>query len=92
VFVRKVTGDVSCARMAEFERRTLRDLEKTPHEDLRRWACFNPVPVRMFFVDARAEAKKKRLAAAEKKRRQARARKQKQRAKERRKRKKKKKR
>jgi hypothetical protein len=61
------------AMMSAFEERRLRDLAKSPHDELSRWSCFNtsPSPVTPSFRDISVSNEKNR-AAAKKKRKQAR--------------------
>ena len=68
------------ARMAAFTRRAQEDLQRTPHEELSHWACFNPdgfgdFPAeleRELLAERRASDKKKR-SKQKRKRKQARA-------------------
>ena len=55
-----------------FERRALKDLARTPHEDLHGWACFNSKQSRAPVFDLSLSKQRKR-SAAKKKRKQARA-------------------
>jgi hypothetical protein len=61
------------APLAAFQREALRELARTPHEEMSWWACFNPSQNRGYFFDDGLHDQKQKRSAAKKKRKQARA-------------------
>ena len=61
------------ARLAAFERESLKELARAPHEEMSWWACFNPSQNQGYLFDDGSRAQKRQRAAAKKKRKQSRA-------------------
>ena len=59
-------------RLATFELNALNDLDRTPHDDLHWWACFNPRRSQGPLFDE-VRVKKQKRSAAKKKRKQVKA-------------------
>ena len=60
-------------RLAAFERGALRELARTPHEEMSWWACFNPSQNQGYSFDDGSHTQNRKRSAAKKKRKQARA-------------------
>jgi hypothetical protein len=55
------------ARLAAFERGALKELARTPHEEMSWWACFNPSQNQDYFFDDGSHAQKRKQARAARK-------------------------